>query len=124
MSADSTYGCYLFHKDASLMEPETSLAEYVSSPAVQRIFPGVNEFVRFESPLRRVDRLHCPVFLFHAEDDATVPVAASRAFAEKLSVTGTTPYLQTVASGGHRDAMLSEGIPAAIAWLKQQTENR
>jgi acetyl esterase/lipase len=105
---------------APCTDPENRLASLLDNPAINRMMPGVSEFVRFESPLRKAGRITCPVFLFHAEDDSNVPVAESRAFAERLAEAGNEPALKLVAAGGHDDAMINSGIPAAIEWLKQQ----
>lgn len=109
---------------APCTDPEKRLAGFIGNPAVQRVLPGAAEFARFESPVHKADRISCPVFLFHAEDDSNVPVAESRAFAEQLSTAGNSPTLKVVASGDHYDSMVDQGLPAAIDWLRQQADGR
>ncbi|MFI5380258.1 MAG: prolyl oligopeptidase family serine peptidase [Tepidisphaerales bacterium] len=81
-----------------------------------RLVSGTADFARSHSPLTVAERLACPVFLFHANDDDNVPVSQSHTLRSR------SPKIQimTVSSGGHRDAYIQEGIPAGIAWLRSR----
>lgn len=83
--------------------------------------PGVADFVTQSSPSTHVERLKCPTFLFHAEDDSNCPIADSRWLAERLKAQGTDVTLVTVPTGEHYDSMIEEGIPAGIGWLRERT---
>jgi len=82
--------------------------------------PGVIDFVTQSSPATHRQRLKCPTFLFHAEDDSNVPIAGSRKLAADLKEQGTDVTFVTAATGNHYQSMIDEGIPAAIKWLRQQ----
>jgi dipeptidyl aminopeptidase/acylaminoacyl peptidase len=86
--------------------------------ALQPKVPDITSFLAKTSPLARASDLHCPLYLFHADDDSTVLSSDVDAFREK--VTRTNPHVKfvTVAHGGHYDSMLAEGVPGAIVWLK------
>lgn len=78
----------------------------------------LDEFFSTYDPKVHAAELKCPVFLFHARDDSVVPVSETEAFAAQLERLGTPAHLVTVDSGGHYQAMVREGIPRAIAWLR------
>jgi dipeptidyl aminopeptidase/acylaminoacyl peptidase len=86
--------------------------------ALETKIPGFTDFIRSTSPSNNVARIKCPVFLFHAEDDATVSVSDALRFATDLRKVNKDATFVTVASGGHYDSMIIEGIPKAIEWLK------
>lgn len=87
-------------------------------PALNRALPGYRDFLRHSSPKAGVDRLRCPVFLFHAADDDNVPVSESKDFAVLLGKTNPRVTLVITPAGGHYDSMVREGVPKCIAWLK------
>jgi dipeptidyl aminopeptidase/acylaminoacyl peptidase len=82
---------------------------------------GLADFVTQSSPSTHVSRIRCPTLLFHAEDDAGCDIADTRSFAEKLQAQGTETKLVTVASGGHYDSMIEQGIPAGIEFIREKT---
>jgi len=86
--------------------------------------PGVVDFAAQSSPHTHRERLKCPTFLFHAEDDSNCPIAETREFSEQLKQQGADVTLVTVATGNHYDSMINEGIPAAIKWLREQDRKR
>jgi dipeptidyl aminopeptidase/acylaminoacyl peptidase len=88
-------------------------------PALDRAIPGYREFLHFSSPKTHVAELKCPVFLFHAEDDSTIPISQTRQFAALLKKTNPNVTLVTTPKGGHYESMISEGIPKGIEWLRQ-----
>ena len=108
-------GCVAYAPSTDLearLHPLAAVSGGQSPQADLRIF--VDNF----SPRNFEDHLSCPVFLFHADDDDNVPAQESRDFAERLKASHKNVTLRTVAHGGHRDAMIRDGIPQAINWLK------
>jgi dienelactone hydrolase len=97
---------------------ESRLAQVI--PSLDRDIPGYRDFLRFSSPKTHVEKLKCPVFLFHAQDDANVPVSQTTNFAALLKKTNADVTLDTSARGGHYQAMINPGIPRGIAWLKKR----
>jgi dipeptidyl aminopeptidase/acylaminoacyl peptidase len=79
--------------------------------------PGVVDFAAQSSPHTHRERLKCPTFLFHAEDDSTCPIAETKTLNSQLKKQGTDVTFVTVETGDHYDSMIDEGIPAAIQWL-------
>jgi dipeptidyl aminopeptidase/acylaminoacyl peptidase len=102
---------------ASVTDVEARLAE--PAPWLDRSLPGYREFLRFSSPKTHADKLNCPVFLFHARDDRTVPNRESTDFAALLKKTNPHVTLVTTPNGGHYNSMIQEGIPKGIAWFQQ-----
>lgn len=91
------------------------------APLIQQIegtLTGVREFAVQTSPQAFDAQLNCPVFLFHALDDSTVPAKASTDFAERLKRLGKNVTLVTVPNGEHYDSMIQDGLPKAVEWLK------
>jgi len=82
--------------------------------------PGVVDFATQSSPHTHRERLKCPTFLFHAEDDSTCPIAETKALKKQLEKQGTDVTLVTADSGDHYDSMIDEGIPSAIEWLSKR----
>jgi dienelactone hydrolase len=103
---------------APATEVEGRLAEVI--PLLDRALPGYRKFLHFSSPRTHADKLQCPVFLFHARDDANVPVRDSTDFAAILRKTNPRVTPVTTPHGGHYDSMIREGIPKVIAWFQQR----
>jgi dipeptidyl aminopeptidase/acylaminoacyl peptidase len=87
---------------------------------MSKLIPGAVDFLTQSSPTTHRERLKCPTFLFHAEDDLTCDIADTRVFADSLTKQGTSTKFVTVPTGDHADAMYDEGIPAAIQWLSER----
>jgi dipeptidyl aminopeptidase/acylaminoacyl peptidase len=106
-------------KACAAFAPVTDVEERLAPVLGQldRALPGYAEFLHFSSPKTHADRLKCPVFLFHAEDDRNVPPRQSADFARLLKQTNPHVTLVTTRTGGHYDSMVREGIPRAIAWF-------
>jgi dipeptidyl aminopeptidase/acylaminoacyl peptidase len=85
---------------------------------VERQIAGFKEFAARISPRTHLDKLRCPVFLFHTRDDKNVPTSESVTFYNDLKKTNPKVKLVEPPAGGHYPAMLKQGIPQAIAWLK------
>lgn len=86
--------------------------------ALQPVVPDINAFAAKVSPITRAADLHCPLFIFHADDDTTVPSAELDAFVRKVSRTNPAVTVSNVAQGGHYDSMITVGVPRGVAWLK------
>ena len=82
--------------------------------SIERELRGIARF----SPLEGIERLKCPVFVFHAEDDHNVSIEITRRFVEQLKQTNSNVTLHTTPTGGHYQSMIVEGIPQGIQWLK------
>jgi acetyl esterase/lipase len=86
---------------------------------VTKSIPKAEPFLDYGSPDRRVADYTSPVMVFVARDDNTVAPQRVMDFAHALKEAGKTTELKVVESGGHYDAMIRDGIPAGIAWLKK-----
>lgn len=87
---------------------------------ISKAVPAVGRYVEKASPHTRTADLHCPVFLFQALDDSVVSPPTTRAFANQVKQTNPSVAYAEVSEGDHYDSMIQQGIPMAIAWLKQQ----
>jgi dipeptidyl aminopeptidase/acylaminoacyl peptidase len=97
----------------------------IAIPYLKNALPGYREFLHFSSPKTNTDSLKCPVFLFHAQDDDNIPIRETTDFAAQLEKTNSKVTLVTSPTGGHYNSMVSNGIPKALAWLKElQGERR
>lgn len=79
------------------------------------------DFLCQSSPKTHEQRINCPVFLFHAEDDGIVEIKETRDFAALLQAHNQNVTVETVPTGDHFEAMIEQGIPKGIEWLKQRT---
>jgi acetyl esterase/lipase len=84
------------------------------------ILLGLPDFAVQSSPVTHRERLHRPVYLFHAEDDSVCDVNDSRDFADRLRARGVSVTFDTVPFGDHYEPMISDGIPRAIEWIHRQ----
>ena len=100
--------------------PVLDVAGHLKSvlPTLDQAVPGFAEAVRAASPASRVDAIHCPVFLFRAEDDKGTPATTMEGYRDALRAHGTSVEYVTVPTGGHHDSMIKQGQPKAIAWIK------
>jgi dipeptidyl aminopeptidase/acylaminoacyl peptidase len=88
-------------------------------PAYRADDPEAPATLAASSPMNHVAALRQkPVFLFHSRDDGVVPLAESEGLKAAL---GDRAELLIVPTGGHYDAMIAQGIPAAITWLGRQS---
>lgn len=85
-------------------------------------FPNLAEFIVQSSPKTHEDKLNCPTLIFHAADDDNVPVGDSRAFVKRLQAKNKDVTLEEVATGGHYDPMISDGIPKGIEFIKKHAK--
>jgi dipeptidyl aminopeptidase/acylaminoacyl peptidase len=78
---------------------------------------GFNKFIEETSPHNQVSKLHCPTFLFYAEDESVVSIKDLVDFSEMLKKTNPSVTLAHVPTGDHYNSMINEGIPQGINWL-------
>jgi predicted Zn finger-like uncharacterized protein len=103
--------------------PITNLLKRLPAGTVDdldRQIPGFRRFIVESSPHTHVDRLRCPVFLFHAEDDSNEPIARSAEFVDELKRFNQNVTFYRARRGNHYNSMIREGIPHAIRWMRQQ----
>ncbi|MBC8138927.1 MAG: prolyl oligopeptidase family serine peptidase [Fibrella sp.] len=72
------------------------------------------------SPHNNINRLTKPLFLFCAKDDSVIEESSVAAFAASVKKKNPNVTYKTVPTGDHFDAMIQDGIPAAVEWAKQQ----
>src|SRR5207249_623438 len=108
-------------KACAAFAPVTDVEARVKTvvPKLEKSLPGYWEFLRNSSPKTHADKLKCPVFLFHANDDGNVSVRETMQFAALVKKTNPNVTLVIVPRGGHHDSMIREGIPKAIEWLQK-----
>jgi dipeptidyl aminopeptidase/acylaminoacyl peptidase len=110
-------GCVAY---APATDIETRLKEVTDNPFSNLTFPECKAFLKRSSPKTHADQLKIPVFVFQAADDKNVPVADSREFAAGLHARGAVVTYHEVPDGGHYEAMIDDGIPAGIKWMKSR----
>jgi dienelactone hydrolase len=100
--------------------PAINLAKHFAADATRMLHDaGFDDLVVRHAPISHESKLRCPIMLFHARDDGTLPVADTEASAERLKALGKSVTLVIVPSGGHYDSMIRAGIPRGIAWLQE-----
>ena len=103
--------------------PATDIEEFhretLQFPNIDRVLPGIRNFVKETSPKTHMARLRCPVFLFHARNDSVVRFSETEQFANQLRRVNPQTTFVSVLSGDHYDSMIHEGIPKGIQWLSQ-----
>ncbi len=105
--------CVAFASVVDVWERLTS-----AMPAIANSPPPLVQLIKDSSPQTHRDKLACPIFLFHATNDSTVPSRQSEAFKAYLDGQGRPATLVEVPTGGHYDSMIREGVPRAIEWVK------
>ena len=110
-------GCLAY---APCTDVEARLGPVLQDIAVQQLLPGVKDFIKQTSPRNQVDNLHCPIFLFHADDDSNVNVSESRNYARQLNDAGVDVEFVTVPTGEHYQSMIQDGVPRGIQWINKQ----
>ena len=86
---------------------------------LNRAVPGSAALAARVSPIQHVAQLNCPVFIFHADDDRTVPMADVQRFVDAMDSAGKSVEFRRVPAGGHYDSMIREGIPDGIPFFLQ-----
>lgn len=95
--------------------------EMLQEPFLRLSAPNIAAFLARSSPKTHVGEIHCPTFLFYADDDSITPLKTNRPFVQALEAKNPQTTFVEVAEGEHYDSMIDEGIPRAIAWLKEKT---
>ena len=98
--------------------PRTDVEEWWNDPKLEQFIPGFNAFTREKSPLRHASEFDCPVYLFHADDDKTVPLDDNEAFEAAMKQAGKQITFQRVPTGDHYDSMIQQGIPGGIKFME------
>jgi dipeptidyl aminopeptidase/acylaminoacyl peptidase len=101
--------------------PAPDKSTWIPAPMVRMLamaLPELPTFLVRSSAVTHAASFQCPLFLFHAADDSTVSVEESRRFSRQLQAAGKQVEYREVATGDHYDAMVDQGIPAAIEWLR------
>ncbi|EMI42793.1 alpha/beta hydrolase family protein [Rhodopirellula sp. SWK7] len=104
---------------AAAYDLESRMGEMTSNILVRTIFPGINEFIVETSPTNHIDKLDCPVMIFHARDDSNVPFSDAETFVGRIKSAGKNVTFETTPTGDHYESMIDPGIPTAIEWLKK-----
>jgi len=86
---------------------------------LNRAVPGSAALASRVSPLRHVRQFNCPVFIFHADDDRTVPNGEVQRFVDEMESAGKSIEFRRAPSGGHYNSMIREGIPRGISFFLQ-----
>ena len=109
-------------KGAVAYAPAVNLRSFLGLDLVRTIgksIPKAEPFLDYGSPDRRVADFTSPIMLFAARDDNTISPQRVIDFANAMKDAGKTAELLVVERGGHYDAMMRDGIPAGVAWLKK-----
>lgn len=104
---------------APATDVESRLRVLRSKHSAQQLLPGLKDFLHESSPRNHVDKYRQPLFVFHARSDTNEPILRTNRFIQKLKDGGKKVTYSTTVRGGHYRSMINEGIPRAIAWLKQ-----
>ncbi|MBA3312756.1 MAG: prolyl oligopeptidase family serine peptidase [Planctomycetota bacterium] len=97
---------------------KSRMGDIADVPMSGFLFPKVGDFITQSSPDTHLAAIKSPVFLFHAKDDSNVPFADSKKFADALLAQQKDVTFDFVDVGDHYEAMVNDGIPRAIEWLK------
>ncbi|HEY2159117.1 MAG TPA: prolyl oligopeptidase family serine peptidase, partial [Isosphaeraceae bacterium] len=108
-----------FVKGCVAYAPVVDLAARVDVARQNRLrMLGLDDLFTRLSPRAGESKLNCPVFLFHARDDAFVPFEQTEAFADRLRSMDKPVTLELVDEGDHVESMIKQGIPRGVDWLK------
>jgi|GEM_PF-4692653 len=86
---------------------------YLKDSQIKWLYNGMLD----TSPILNVERVNCPVFLFHTVDDEIVEIEHSRKYYRKMKALGKEVVIKEVERGNHYNGMISHGIPWAISCL-------
>ena len=92
---------------------------FLNDPRAEIAYPGITRFAKQVSPTTHVARMSCPIFLFHAADDPIIDVKDSRRLRQLLETHGKRNTYVEVPTGAHDIAVVKQGIPSALLWLRQ-----
>src|SRR5262249_16113791 len=101
--------------------PATNFGQRIPAALVNALaakIPNYKQFLLANSPLNNAPKISCRVFLFHAADDSSIPVAQSENFSRVLKKTNMNVTFFQAKTGDHFDGMIAQGISLAINWIK------
>jgi dienelactone hydrolase len=98
--------------------PQPDYEKWLGDPKWDTFVPGYTAFLAKESPLAHVADFDCPVYLFHADDDSMVPLAAEQNFADAMKAAGKQITFERVPTGDHYQSMIVQGIPGGIQFME------
>ncbi|GIV03175.1 MAG: hypothetical protein KatS3mg015_2005 [Fimbriimonadales bacterium] len=106
--------------------PPASVRQVIGTNLVDRldrVIPGFAAFAERISPSNCSKDIRCPVFLFGSKQDEVVPLAELDHLNQTLRAAGVPVEYVLVDKGDHYGAMIEQGIPAGIQWLKGLRES-
>ena len=109
-------GCIAY---APCSDVEHFLQDITGDAAAGFLLPKVGEFIKRSSPKNHASRLTCPLFVFHANDDAVSPVDESASYVAAVGTPKNQLEFVRVPVGGHYQPMIHDGIPAAIRKIQE-----
>ncbi|MEO5730035.1 MAG: prolyl oligopeptidase family serine peptidase [Byssovorax sp.] len=101
--------------------PAPDLRAFVGANAekLRRYLPDLPSFLSSISPIEHASELRVPIFLFHARDDGVISVQETAAYVKALRDAGAKLEFVETETGGHRNSMISRGIPGAVRWMSK-----
>ena len=94
-----------------------------NEPSIELFMKGLPGFLKRSSPITHVEKLQCPLFLFHSKADQTAKIRESVRLVRRLR--DAAPHVDVtfhkIEEGGHYYPMIKEGIPAAIRWMQARS---
>lgn len=103
---------------APCSDTEAFHADIAGAFGVNLLLPGIKEFDRQFSPIRNVQKLKCPLFVFQARDDSVVEAGETKRFVDQARAHNQQVEYVEVDYGEHYESMIQQGIPRAVQWLK------
>jgi len=111
--------CVAFAPACNFSFPEAGGGVFENAAEQEAAVPGFSAFLKGLMPQNNVAKIKCPLFLFSADDDHVVSAPEVQGFALAARKAGVHLTFLRVPEGGHSQAMLDVGIPAAIQWLEK-----
>ena len=108
-------GCIAY---APAADVEAELAEILKDAGASLLLPRLADFLKQSNPMTHLNRIKCPVFLFHARDDSNTPFHRTNTFAVQAKAAGVQVTFSPVDRGGHYQSMIDQGIPLGVQWLQ------
>ena len=87
---------------------------------LDRLVPGMKDFLGRTAPISEIAGIKCPVMLFHAQDDANVPITDHQKLLESIG-TKKDVWEVLVPTGGHHQSMIDVGVPKAVTWFRGES---
>ncbi len=85
--------------------------------ALDQMTPGFKKFITAAQPKAIAPQIKCPTMIFHATDDAMVPIEQTHDLVSAMTAAGNQPSLVEPKTGGHVRGMLDHGLTQAAAWV-------